>query len=71
MKRPNEVSGELPSGMATTRALDSPSTCTFCAKKRNADCVMKLEVNLKAANGSFKFWQPKTRQMWLKVPSLL
>lgn len=62
MKRSNEASGGLPPGLATTSALDSPSTCTFCTRRRNADGVMKLEVNLKASDGSFTFWQPQTRQ---------
>lgn len=60
MKRPNEASGGLPRGLATARALDSPSTSTFCAGRRKADGVMKLEVNLKASDGNFTFWQPKT-----------
>lgn len=60
MKRPNEASGGHPPCLATARALDSPSTRTFRAGRRKADGVMKLEVNLKASDGSFTFWQPKT-----------
>lgn len=60
MKRPNEASGGLPPGLATARALDSPSAGTFSAGRRNADGVMKLEVNLKASDSSLTFWQPKT-----------
>lgn len=63
MNRSNEASGGLPPGLATTRALGSPSTCTFCARRRIAHGVMKLEVNLKASDGSFTFWQPKGCQM--------
>lgn len=61
MKRPNEASGGLPPGLATARALDSPSTGTFCVGRRKAG-VMKLEVNLKASDGSSTFWQAETWQ---------
>lgn len=54
MERPNEVSVWVLAGLATALTLDSPSTATF-ARKKNIDGVIKLEVKLKASDGSFHF----------------
>lgn len=53
MKRSNEASGRLPPGRAATPALDSASTCTFCARRRSAEGGLKLEVRSEGLRWQF------------------